>query len=107
MDDRLEKLRHQIDALDIELVALLAKRGRLVSQVLAYKKTANIPARIQSRIDAVIDNAAARAEAIGADPDLARTVWTAMVEWFCQHEEKELAKIYLPAPPVLSASLVK
>jgi isochorismate pyruvate lyase len=108
MDDRLAKLRHQIDALDIELVALLAKRHDIVKQVLAHKKAANIPARIQSRIDVVIDNAADHAEAIGADPDLARAVWAAMVEWFCAHEEKELAKAaYLPAPAVLSASLVR
>jgi isochorismate pyruvate lyase len=93
MDDRLIALRHQIDALDTELVALLAKRCNIVSQVLTHKKSSNIPARIQSRIDEVINNAVARAETAGADPDLARAVWTTMVEWFCQHEEKELAKV--------------
>jgi hypothetical protein len=27
---------------------------------------------------------------VGMNPELARTVWTAMVEWFVQHEEREL-----------------
>jgi isochorismate pyruvate lyase len=92
MTDTLSTLRAQIDAVDGELISLLAKREKLVADVLAYKKTANVPARLPDRIEAVINNAASRAEKIGANPDLARTVWSAMVEWFVQHEERELAK---------------
>jgi isochorismate pyruvate lyase len=92
MEENLSGLRQQIDALDGELVQLLARREKLVQQVLVVKRANNIPARIKSRVDQVINNAASRAEALGANPDLARAVWTPMVDWFCDHEERELAK---------------
>lgn len=90
MGDQLSDFRKQIDALDVQLIALLAKREKLVGDVLVFKKTTKLPGRIQSRVDEVINNAAARAELIGMNPDLARTIWTAMVEWFVLHEEREL-----------------
>jgi isochorismate pyruvate lyase len=92
MSDRLSEIRLQIDTLDSELINLLARREKLVAEVLVFKKAEHIPARIQSRIDLVINNAGARAEAIGMNTDLARTVWAAMVEWFVQHEEAELGE---------------
>lgn len=92
MTDTLSTLRSQIDALDGELVKLLAVREKLVAEVLEYKKGTQLPARIPDRIEEVINNAADRAVSLGANPDLARTVWSAMVEWFVQHEERELAK---------------
>ncbi len=91
-EEKLVELRRKIDALDVELIALLAKREKYIADVLVIKKSQNLPARIQPRIDAVINNAADRASAIGMNPELARTVWAAMVEWFVQHEEKELLK---------------
>jgi isochorismate pyruvate lyase len=92
MTDTLTTLRLKIDALDAELMTLLAEREKLVAQVLVHKKAESIPARIQSRIDEVVENAAAKALSLGANPDLARTVWASMVEWFVQHEERELKK---------------
>jgi isochorismate pyruvate lyase len=90
MTDRLSDLRRDIDKLDQALVDLLSHREKLVGEVLIYKKAHNLPGRIPARVDAVIDNAARRASDVGMNPDLARTVWTAMVEWFVRHEEKEL-----------------
>jgi isochorismate pyruvate lyase len=92
MDHVLANLRQQIDALDGDLITLLAKRQQLVGQVLIIKKQHKLPGRIQTRVEEVIENAAARAVKIGMNPDLARTIWAAMVEWFVLHEEKELAK---------------
>lgn len=88
----LNDLRNEIDALDRALIELLAQREKLVERVLLVKKAENLPGRIQSRVDAVVNNACARATEIGMNPDLARTVWTAMVEWFVSHEEKRLAQ---------------
>ena len=90
MTDRLTDLRRDIDSLDRALVDLLSRREKLVGEVLIYKKANNLPGRIPARVNAVIDNAARRATDVGMNPDLARTVWTAMVEWFVRHEEKEL-----------------
>jgi isochorismate pyruvate lyase len=92
MSDGLTSLRQQIDSLDTELVTLLAKRENLVNEVLVYKKAHNLPGRIPSRVDEVIENAVSRAESIGMNPDLARTIWIAMVEWFVNHEERELSR---------------
>jgi isochorismate pyruvate lyase len=91
-EEKLIELRRGIDALDEDLIALLAKREKYVADVLVIKRIQNLPARIQPRIDVVINNAADRASEIGMNPDLARTVWSAMVEWFVQHEEKELLR---------------
>ena len=90
MTDRLTDLRRDIDSLDQALVDLLSRREKLVGEVLIYKKANNLPGRIPARVNAVIDNAERRASDVGMNPDLARTVWTAMVEWFVRHEEKEL-----------------
>jgi isochorismate pyruvate lyase len=90
--EKLSALRLKIDALDVELIEKLAQREKLVAEVLVLKKAAHLPARIPARIEAVIRNAAERAETVGMNPDLARTVWSAMVEWFVQHEEEELAR---------------
>jgi isochorismate pyruvate lyase len=92
MTDRLTALRNEIDSLDEALVDLLSRREKLVGEVLTYKKANGLPGRIPARVDAVIDNAASRAAAIGMNPELARTVWTAMVEWFVRHEERELGQ---------------
>jgi isochorismate pyruvate lyase len=99
MSDQLSDIRKQIDALDANLIDLLAKREKLVGEVLVCKKSKKLPGRIQSRVDEVINNAAARAELIGMNPDLARTVWAAMVEWFVQHEERELSAPRLTRTP--------
>lgn len=88
----LTDLRNDIDAVDRALIELLAKREKLVEQVLVIKKAENLPARIQTRVDTVVNNASARAAEIGMNPDLARTVWSAMVEWFVAHEEKQLSR---------------
>jgi isochorismate pyruvate lyase len=92
MTKSLSHLRQEIDEIDLEMMALLAKRQAVVEQVLVIKKQENLPARIQSRIDEVIENAASRAGTSGVNPELARTVWSAMVEWFVRHEEDELKK---------------
>lgn len=87
----LTDLRKQIDSLDRALIELLAQREKLVEQVLQVKKIENLPGRIPTRVELVINNACERAAEIGMNTDLARTVWTAMVEWFVRHEEKQLA----------------
>lgn len=86
----LSRLRRSIDAVDLRLLDVLAEREKLVSQVLAIKQAQNLPARIPHRVAEVIDGMASEAARRGVDPDLARCVWTAMVEWFIAHEERNL-----------------
>lgn len=86
----LSDLRRQIDALDEELVALLAKRQRCVERVIEVKRSAKLPARIPERIDEVLARVRALAQAKKLEPDLAVALWREMIERFIAYEEKAL-----------------
>lgn len=83
-------LRQQIDVVDNELLALLGRRQGLVRQVITVKKEQGLPARIPDRVSEIIARLEQAAPEKGASPELVRAVWTAMVEWFIAHEEREL-----------------
>ncbi|MGE4248647.1 MAG: chorismate mutase [Parvibaculaceae bacterium] len=88
----LTDLRRQIDVLDGELVALLAKRQRCVESVIEIKRQAKLPARIPERIEEVLARVRGLAEAERLEPDLAVTLWREMIEGFIAYEERALAK---------------
>lgn len=81
------ELRREIDALDRQLVALLAARARLIDRAAELKPGEGMPARITPRVEEVVANARAGAEAQGWDPDLAEAIWRQMVEWSIAREE--------------------
>ena len=83
-------LRHEIDAVDEELIKLLAERQRLVEAIITVKHAEGIPERVPARVDYVIDRARVLARAHHLDPALAESIWTEMVEWFVAHEERTL-----------------
>jgi len=83
----MQELREQIDALDAELVALLARRARFIDRAAELKPQEGMPARIAARIDEVIRNVRGTAEAEGLDPDLAETIWRELIEWAIHREE--------------------
>lgn len=86
----LEALRQQIDAIDNELLAALGKRQALVEQVIAVKARDQLPARIPERVTEVVDRVTEAAQKHGTSPELAKAVWTAMIDWFIAFEEKAL-----------------
>jgi isochorismate pyruvate lyase len=86
----LEALRQQIDAIDNELLAALGRRQALVEQVIAVKTRDKLPARIPERVTEVVDRVAQAAPKHGTSSELAKAVWTAMIEWFIAFEEKAL-----------------
>jgi isochorismate pyruvate lyase len=86
----LADLRHEIDALDSELVALLAKRQRCVERVIEIKRAKNLPARIPERIDEVLARVRALAQQEKLEPDLAVALWREMIEQFIAYEERAL-----------------
>lgn len=88
----INELRAKIDQIDESLVKLLAERQAVVERIIAIKKQSNMPARVQSRVDHVLDHVRALAVNYRLDPALAETIWTEMVEWFIAHEERELAR---------------
>jgi isochorismate pyruvate lyase len=84
-------LRQQIDDLDGELVALLARRQRCVERVIEVKRIAKLPARMPERIEEVLARVRELAEAEKLEPDLAVALWREMIELFIAYEERALA----------------
>jgi isochorismate pyruvate lyase len=88
--DELKTARAEIDALDQNLIMLLAKRQAVVERVIKIKQQHNLPANIPQRVAEVIERAANNAAESGASPDLARSIWTVMVDWFVKFESQRL-----------------
>lgn len=91
-DDRavLAEFRAEIDAIDIELVRLLARRMGVVNRVIVAKREKGIPALIPSRVEEVETHVRKRAEEAGAPADLASAVWQAMMAWIIAYEDERL-----------------
>lgn len=84
------ELREGIDALDRQLVTLLARRAAFIDRAATIKATEGLPARIASRVEKVVANVRQCAEAAGLCPDLAETLWRELIEWSIAREETRL-----------------
>ncbi len=81
-------LRERIDALDAALVELLAERQRQIENAAAIKTRIGWPARIPPRVDEVLSRVLDGAARRNLDAELARSLWTALVEWSIAYEER-------------------
>ncbi|WP_295470554.1 chorismate mutase [uncultured Pseudomonas sp.] len=88
----LEEVRQRIDHIDHELVSLLARRGQLVTQAAAFKKTTQ-DVRAPERVEQVIARVRALAEQTGAAPDVVEDVYRAMIAAFIAEELKTHAAL--------------
>ncbi|MEL6584932.1 MAG: chorismate mutase [Pseudomonadota bacterium] len=86
------EVRAGIDALDTELVRLLALRAAFIDRASELKPGEGLPARIDDRVEEVANNARRNAEAAGWDPDLAERIWREMIEWSIAREERVLGR---------------
>ncbi|RED18694.1 chorismate mutase [Pontivivens insulae] len=86
------ELRAGIDALDIELMKLLARRVSFIDRAIELKPAEGIKARAEDRVLAVLANARRNATQQGFDPDLAESLWREMIEWSIAREEVVLGK---------------
>jgi chorismate mutase/prephenate dehydrogenase len=78
-DDDLEALRRAIDEADDALLEAAARRQRLSAQIRALKSERALPAFDRDRERAVMARAAARAGALGLDPETARALLSALL----------------------------
>ncbi len=85
-NELLAPLRKQIDALDDQLVALLAQRFALVADVARLKAPAGIAPLTPNRFQAVLARVSARAEACGLDPLVVRRIYDTMHDEACRLE---------------------
>lgn len=81
----IEEVRGQIDSIDQEIVALLARRGEFVTQAAAFKKTTT-DVRAPARVEQVIEKVRSIAEETGASPDVVESVYRAMIAAFIEQE---------------------
>jgi isochorismate pyruvate lyase len=84
----LPEIRDRIDALDVDLVRLLARREALVRAAAAHKKDEQ-GVRAPDRARRVVAAARAEAERAGLSPEVAGAVWRAMVAAFVDLELTE------------------
>lgn len=81
----MEELRVAIDALDVELVTLLARRQAYIERAAILKKDRNT-VRDEARIEDVVSKVLAAAKSQGLSPAIAEAVWRVLIERSIQHE---------------------
>ena len=86
------ELRVEIDALDRDLVRLLARRRDLIDRAAQLKAVNGWPARIDARVEEVVANARSHATAAGLDADLIETIWRQLIEAAIAQEERQLER---------------
>jgi len=84
----LDEIRTAIDAVDAELVRLLARRESLVRRAAPLKRDAGA-VRAPGRVEQVIARARAHAATAGADPDVVERIYRTMVQAFIDLELTE------------------
>lgn len=88
LQDEMSDVRRVIDELDDELVALLAKRQRQIERAAKVKPELGIPARVPERVDEVLARVLGAARREGLSVEVAMNLWTAIIEWSIQYEER-------------------
>lgn len=83
----MQELRAAIDALDADLVAALARRAAYIDRAIQLKPSEGLPARIDARVEEVVQNVRARALAEGLDPALLEDLWRRLIDWSIAREE--------------------
>jgi isochorismate pyruvate lyase len=86
----MQDLRVQIDALDSEIVAKLALRAGYIDRAVVLKQQENLPARIDARVEQVVERVRAKAVAAGLDADLTEGLWRRLIDWSIAREEQVL-----------------
>ncbi|MCT4557497.1 MAG: chorismate mutase [Pelagimonas sp.] len=84
------ELRDAIDALDRDLVHLLAHRARFIDRAVVLKRENGWPARIPSRVEDVVANVRETAQHKGLDPDLIERLWRDLIDWSIAREAQSI-----------------
>lgn len=84
----MKPFRQRIDALDDQIIDLLIARTGIIREVGHFKFENDIPAVLPDRVIEVRERAAARAAAKGLDADLVRQLYTTIIGYSCDLEEK-------------------
>ena len=83
-------IRAEIDRLDDDLVRLFAERAGYIDRAAEIKAGADLPARIDSRVEEVVQNVRRHAATYGLPPDLVEKLWRRLIDWSIAREESKL-----------------
>lgn len=92
-------IRNQIDKIDADLVDLFVLRSRYIDRAVIIKRRDDLPARIETRVEDVVEKVKTRAARSGFDQELVETLWRLLIEWSIAREAKELGEAYRLASP--------
>jgi isochorismate pyruvate lyase len=87
--ESLEQIREQIDLIDGEIVALIARRASYVRQAATFKSTMTQVAD-PARVEQVIAKVRAHCAELRFDADLGEAVYRAMISGFIRLESNEV-----------------
>lgn len=85
-------VREAIDLLDMELVALFARRAAYIDRAAEIKAKIGLAARLDDRVEEVVRNVRRHATAHGLPPDDLERLWRGLIDWSIEREERHLAK---------------
>ena len=86
----LEDSRTEIDALDVALVQVLARRSKVILDVIRYKRANSMAVVDRDREDRMLEGIEQIAAAEGLDPRIARQVLRSVIDAFTLLEVEEL-----------------
>jgi chorismate mutase len=86
----LDDIRARLDVVDRDLVAALAARSRLITEVIHYKRAHGMPVVDRAREDVMLDAIEDTARSDDLDPRIARQVLRAIIDAFTLLEVEEL-----------------
>ena len=84
------QIRAEIDRLDDDLVRLFAERAGYIDRAAEIKATVDLPARIDNRVEEVVQNVRRHAQTYGLPPDLVEKLWRRLIDWSIAREESHL-----------------
>ncbi len=89
------ELRAQIDALDAELIGLLAKRAGYIDRAVILKTKEGLPPRTADRVAQVLAHVEGLAAEAGLDPQLAHGLWSLLIDWGIAREEDLMRRLHM------------
>jgi len=92
-DRQLQEMRGRIDALDRQLLDLLARRQEVVAEVVAFKKEHQLPVYHPSREADLIDERRRRAQELALDPDCIEEIFRNIMRFSRTTQTREIARV--------------
>jgi chorismate mutase len=90
MSDKLTDWRKQIDALDAQLLSILAKRAAVVKKIGSHKKEQGISPLDRERWETVLRSRVNQAEALGLNRDFTGKLFSLIHEFALEIEEQKI-----------------